>query len=185
MAVARRSLIATLATPSLASATTEPALDVGGTIAPPSPRRLDLAALDSVASVPLTTRTPWTLGPQQFSGVPLRRLLGALGAAGPVLHAIALNDINAPVTITTGRALRDHGWPEGATTVVVMLDAGGAFEALDPKGLHIWWGAYVGMSEQILRSGPLADIAADIVATRASARAAHGWIMDIYLIRKS
>ena len=100
-------------------------------------------------------------------------------------HAIPLNGLAAPVTITTGRALRDHGWPEGATTVVVMLDAGGAFEALDPKGLHIWWGAYVGMSEQILRSGPLADIAADIVATRASARAAHGWIMDIYLIRKS
>ena len=99
-------------------------------------------------------------------------------------HAIPLNGLAAPVTITTGRALRDHGWPEGATTVVVMLDAGGAFEALDPKGLHIWWGAYVGMSEQILRSGPLADIAADIVATRASARAAHGWIMDIYLIRK-
>jgi len=100
-------------------------------------------------------------------------------------HAVPLNGLAAPVTITTGRALRDHGWPEGATTVVVMLDAGGAFDALDPKGLHIWWGAYVGMSEQILRAGPLADIAADIVATRASARAAHGWIMDIYLIRKS
>lgn len=100
-------------------------------------------------------------------------------------HAIPLNGLAAPVTITTGRALRDHGWPEGATTVVVMLDAGGAFEALDPKGLHIWWGAYVGMSEQILRSGPLVDIAAEIVETRASARAAHGWIMDIYLIRKS
>jgi len=99
-------------------------------------------------------------------------------------HAIPLNDLAAPVTITTGRALRDHGWPDGATTVVVMLDAGGAFQALDPAGLTIWWGAYVGMAEQILRAGPLAQVKDDILAARAAARAAHGWIMDIYLIRK-
>ena len=99
-------------------------------------------------------------------------------------HTIPLNDLAAPVTITTGRALRDHGWPDGATTVVVMLDAGGAFQGLDPAGLTIWWGAYVGMAEQILRAGPLAQVKDDILATRAAARAAHGWIMDIYLIRK-
>ncbi len=29
-------------------------------------------------------------------------------------HAIPLNDVNAPVTITTGRRLREEGWPEGA-----------------------------------------------------------------------
>lgn len=100
-------------------------------------------------------------------------------------HAIPLNDLAAPVTITTGRALRDNGWPEGATTLVIMLDAGGAFETLDPSGFHIWWGAYVGMKEQILRAGPLADVRQDIVETRAAARAAHGWIMDIYLLRKA
>ena len=100
-------------------------------------------------------------------------------------HAIPLNDLAAPVTITTGRALRAGGWPEGATTIVVMLDAGGAFQTLDPAGLMIWWGAYVGMAEQILRSGPLAQVQDEIMATRASARAAHGWIMDIYLIRKA
>lgn len=99
-------------------------------------------------------------------------------------HVIPLNDLAAPVTITTGRALRDNGWPQDATTIVVMLDAGGAFQALDPAGLTIWWGAYVGMAEQILRAGPLAQVQDDILATRAAARAAHGWIMDIYLIRK-
>lgn len=46
-------------------------------------------------------------------------------------------------------------------------------------------GAYVGMAEQILRAGPLAQVQDDILATRATARAAHGWIMDIYLIRKT
>ncbi len=99
-------------------------------------------------------------------------------------HAIPLNDLGAPVTITTGRALRRDGWPAGASTVVVMLDAGGAFAALDPAGLTIWWGAYVGMAEQILRAGPLAEVQDEILATRAAARAAQGWIMDIYLLRR-
>ena len=100
-------------------------------------------------------------------------------------HAIPLNDLAAPVTITTGRRLRDTGWPEGADTAVVMLDSGGAFATLDPAGVHIWWGAYVGMENQILLSGPLAEMADLITETRAKARADHGWIMDIYLMRRS
>lgn len=99
-------------------------------------------------------------------------------------HAIPLNDLAAPVIITTGRQIRDNGWPEGADTAVVMLDAGGAFQTLDPAGIHIWWGAYVGMTEQILIEGPLADVGARIVDIRAKARAEHGWIMDIYLMRR-
>ncbi len=99
-------------------------------------------------------------------------------------HAIPLNDLGAPVVITTGRQLRDKGWPEAAGTVVVMLDAGGAFETLPPEGMQIWWGGYVGMAEQILIAGPLAEAAPQIMAARAEARAAHGWIMDIYLMRR-
>ena len=100
-------------------------------------------------------------------------------------HAIPLNDLAAPVTITTGRRLRETGWPEGAETAVVMLDSGGAFTTLDPAGITIWWGAYVGMENQILLSGPLAEMADRITETRARARADHGWIMDIYLMRRS
>lgn len=99
-------------------------------------------------------------------------------------HAIPLNDLGAPVTITTGRQLRDSGWPEGAGTVVVMLDAGGAFTALDMPHYHIWWGAYVGMQNEICIEGPLADMAEQIGTVRAQAKAAHGWIMDIYLLRR-
>jgi precorrin-6A synthase len=99
-------------------------------------------------------------------------------------HAIPLNTLAEPVTITTGRQLRDHGWPPGATTIAVMLDKGGAFTVLDPKGLTIWWGAYVGMEEECLIHGPLAQVAEDILATRARLRAKHGWIMDIYLLRR-
>ena len=66
-----------------------------------------------------------------------------------------------------------------------MLDAGGAFQSLEPEGIHIWWGAYVGMAEQILIQGPLAQVAETIRTTRAKARADHGWIMDIYLMRRN
>jgi precorrin-6A synthase len=106
--------------------------------------------------------------------------LQALTAA----HAIPLNTLAAPVTITTGRQLRDHGWPEGAVTLAVMLDKGGAFTTLDPEGVTIWWGAYVGMPEETLIHGPLAEVSQEILATRATLRAEHGWIMDIYLLRR-
>lgn len=99
-------------------------------------------------------------------------------------HGIALNKVAGPVTITTGRRLRDLGWPEGAGRVVVMLDSGGAFEVLEPENYYIWWGAYLGMKEQVLIAGALKDVGAQITRTRAARRALHGWIMDIYLLEK-
>lgn len=99
-------------------------------------------------------------------------------------HAIPLNDLGAPVVITTGRRLRDEGWPPGAETVVVMLDAGGAHDTIAPEGVTIWWGAFLGMPDQLLLSGPLAETGGRIARARAAARAAHGWIMDIYLMRR-
>lgn len=130
------------------------------------------------------------------------RIAARLGAAGMPLrvsvvpgitslqvltaeHGIALNTLGAPVIITTGRRLRDAGWPAGADTVAVMLDAGNAFEVLDPAGLHIWWGAYLGMPQQALLAGPLPDVAPQITHLRAALRATHGWIMDIYVLRRS
>jgi precorrin-6A synthase len=99
-------------------------------------------------------------------------------------HGIPLNEIGKPFLVTTGRQLRDKGWPSGVETVVVMLDGGTAFQALDPKGLHIWWGAYLGMPHQIILSGTLAEIGTKIVDMRAEARARHGWIMDSYIIKR-
>ncbi|WP_425040908.1 precorrin-6A synthase (deacetylating) [Primorskyibacter sp. S187A] len=112
--------------------------------------------------------------------VPGVTALQALTAA----HAIPFNTVNGPVTVTTGRNLRDQGWPEGAETLVVMLDGQCSFQALDPDGLDIWWGGFLGMPEQVLVSGALADVSAEIIRTRAAARAAHGWIMDTYLLRR-
>ncbi|MEJ7935477.1 precorrin-6A synthase (deacetylating) [Sphingobium sp. AN558] len=99
-------------------------------------------------------------------------------------HAIPLNPLAGPVTITTGRMLRAHGWPDGADTVVVMLDGGCAFEVLEPQGVTIWWGAYLGMAHEALEQGPLAQAGPRIAARRADLRARHGWIMDVYLMRK-
>lgn len=100
-------------------------------------------------------------------------------------HAIPLNDLGAPVVLTTGRRLREGGWPVGADTVAVMLDAGGAFEGLDPEGLHIWWGACLGLPQQVLDAGPLAEAGPRILAARARLRQDHGWVMDIYLLRRA
>lgn len=100
-------------------------------------------------------------------------------------HAIPLNTVNGPVLITTGRRLRDHGWPADAETVVVMLDGECSFADLKEPGLMIWWGAFLGMPEQVLAHGPLPDITDHIRAIRAQARAEHGWLMDTYLLRKA
>ncbi|ETA53515.1 precorrin-6A synthase (deacetylating) [Ponticoccus alexandrii] len=99
-------------------------------------------------------------------------------------HAIPFNTVNGAVTVTTGRRLRDHGWPEGAETVVVMLDGECSFQVLEPSGLSIWWGGFLGMAEQVLESGPLGEAGPRIVRARAEARARHGWIMDTYLLRR-
>jgi precorrin-6A synthase len=115
-----------------------------------------------------------------FDVIPGVTAIQALCAA----HAIPLNDIGAPFIVTTGRRLREQGWPPGAETVVVMLDGATAFRSLDPTGLHIWWGAYLGMPHQIIFSGPLAEIDTEIVDARAQARARHGWIMDSYILKR-
>lgn len=99
-------------------------------------------------------------------------------------HAIPVNTLNAPFTISTGRQLRDHGWPADCETLVVMLDGECTFQTLDGDAFDIWWAAFLGMPEQVLDYGRLGEVADRIVARRAEARAAHGWIMDTYLLRR-
>ncbi|MGY3446500.1 precorrin-6A synthase (deacetylating) [Bradyrhizobium sp. USDA 4473] len=99
-------------------------------------------------------------------------------------HALPLNEIGEPFLVTTGRRLREGGWPAGVDTIVVMLDGGAAFQTLDAAGLTIWWGAYLGMSDQIIMAGELAETGPRIVAARREARAQHGWIMDCYVLKR-
>lgn len=94
-------------------------------------------------------------------------------------HRIPLNDIGEPVLITTGRQLREHGL---AGAAVVMLDGECSFLECPPR-TRIWWGAYLGTPDEILIDGTVGEVGDQIARERAEARARHGWIMDIYLLR--
>lgn len=103
----------------------------------------------------------------------------ALAAA----HGIPLNRIGEPIHVTTGRKLAE-GLAHDIDSTLVMLDDGSALEALDPAGLAIWWGAYLGTPDEVLVAGSLAEVKAEILRLRRERRAAKGWIMDTYLLRR-
>jgi precorrin-6A synthase len=96
-------------------------------------------------------------------------------------HRIPLNQIGAPVHITTGRLLAAHA-PTADT--VVMLDGECAFNTVKDGDMEIYWGAYLGTPDEILIRGKLSEVSAQIQQTRADARQRKGWIMDTYLLRK-
>jgi precorrin-6A synthase len=98
-------------------------------------------------------------------------------------HRTTLNRIGKPVEITTGRNLA-AGWPDDADSVVVMLDGEDTYRRFADQDVEIFWGAYLGTPDEILISGKLKDVSARIYETRTAARAANGWIMDTYLMRK-
>jgi precorrin-6A synthase len=104
----------------------------------------------------------------------------ALAAA----HRITLHGIGRPVHVTTGRRLAEEGWPAGVDDVVVMLDGRLAFTTVDPDGVDIYWGAYLGTPDQILVAGALAGVAPEIERIRAEARERKGWMFDTYLLRR-
>jgi precorrin-6A synthase len=98
-------------------------------------------------------------------------------------HRIALNRIGESVLLTTGRKLAE-GFPDDAGSVVVLLDGVQAFADLADQDLEIFWGAYLGTEHEILRAGKLAEVKDEIAAVRRQARERHGWIMDVYLLRR-
>lgn len=104
-------------------------------------------------------------------------------------HGVVLHRVGEPVHITTGRRLVDE-WRAAEVadltlgTVVVMLD--GHLHCRELAATHpdtvIHWGAYVGMPQQKLRAGRLADVIDEIVQLRADLREEHGWVMDVYAL---
>jgi len=97
-------------------------------------------------------------------------------------HKIALNRIGEPIHITTGRQLAAG---MSGDNVVVMLDGDCAFKNIKDPEVDIYWGAYIGTGDEILVSGKLRDCGREIETIRNEARRRHGWIMDIYLLRKN
>jgi precorrin-6A synthase len=98
-------------------------------------------------------------------------------------HKVPLNRIGQSIEITTGRKMAE-GFPEGADSVVVMLDAEDTYKRFADQDIDIFWGAYVGMPDEILVAGKVGDVAGEIERMRADARQANGWIMDSYLMRR-
>jgi precorrin-6A synthase len=96
-------------------------------------------------------------------------------------HKIALNAIGEAVTITTGAQVA-AGCMGAAPRTVVMLDGRGAFRSVMDQDLDIYWGAYLGMEEEVLLSGKLSEIAGQIEETCERERQNKGWIMDTYLL---
>jgi precorrin-6A synthase len=118
--------------------------------------------------------------PLDFDVIPGISSLQALAAR----HRIAWARVGGAVQITTGRRLV-AGLPEGADDVLVMLDSGCTFSAVAGEDVEIYWGAYVGTDDEILVSGPVHEVAAEIERLRRDARERKGWVMDAYLLRRT
>jgi hypothetical protein len=83
---------------SLSQPAEKPILAVSGKIANTNKdgvAQFDRAMLESIGMVSFTTSTPWYKEPVAFEGVPLAKLMQAVGAKGERLVAVALNDYSA------------------------------------------------------------------------------------------
>lgn len=98
-------------------------------------------------------------------------------------HRLVLNRVGEPVTITTGRRLRDEV-AAGRDNLVVMLDGGLSCAALGGDW-EIWWGANLGTAGEALVAGPLHEVLGEIRLARDRARRRTGWVMDTYLLRRA
>ncbi len=130
-----------------------------------------LRIVDAVASHGVELRT--TVVP----GISSVQLLAAR-------HRLVLNGIGGSVHLTTGRRLlaeyrRDLG------DVVVMLDGTLTCARLldEHPDLEIFWGAQLGLADEALVAGPLAEVLDELRRVRLRLRADRGWVMDTYLLR--
>jgi precorrin-6A synthase len=99
-------------------------------------------------------------------------------------HKIILNRVGQPIHVTTGRRLLDEYSP-ALGDVVVMLDGDLACGGLVDRfgDLMIYWGAQLGLPDEVLVSGRLRRVIDEIRTRRAAVRNARGWVMDTYLLR--
>lgn len=98
-------------------------------------------------------------------------------------HKIPLNRVGQGLLITTGRRL-SKGLPDDLDDFVVMLETQSAFGAAGDD-IDIYWGAYLGMDDEMLVSGKLSERADEIVRLRQQQKARKGWIMDTCLLRRN
>lgn len=95
-------------------------------------------------------------------------------------HRIVLHEVGEPVHVMTARRLRE-ACDEGHRNVVIML--GGGVDLAGLEGWRIWWGANLGAPGEELVAGRVGDVLDQIGSARTRAKAAAGWVMDVYLLR--
>lgn len=117
------------------------------------------------------------LAVEVFPGISSVQLLAAR-------HRMILNAVGGPIHLTTGRRLVEEFDP-GLGTVVVMLDGDLACARLVDRhpDLEIAWGAQLGLVDEALVRGRLADVLTEITELRAAIRSQRGWVMDVYALR--
>jgi precorrin-6A synthase len=96
-------------------------------------------------------------------------------------HRLVLNDVGGAVHVTTARRLRAD-LDAGHDNLVVMLN-----RTLDLAGCEdwqLWWGANLGGVGEELVAGRVGEVLPAVEAARERARAAAGWVMDLYLLRR-
>lgn len=98
-------------------------------------------------------------------------------------HGIPLNRVGETITITTARRVL-AGEADGLTSFIVMLDSEAAWKRFADEDAEIFWGAYLGMGEEILVAGKIRKVADEIERVRREARQRNGWLMDTYLVRR-
>jgi precorrin-6A synthase len=100
-------------------------------------------------------------------------------------HRIVLHEVGRPVHITTGRRLQE-AVSAGLDTIVAMLNP--PPHRVDFTGLDdwtLWWGANLGAPGEQLRTGRLADVLPELGPARDVARQRDGWVMDVFLVRRT
>ncbi|MCW2758856.1 MAG: hypothetical protein JWO46_2602 [Nocardioidaceae bacterium] len=96
-------------------------------------------------------------------------------------HRIVLHEVGQAMHVTTGRRLRE-AIDQGQDNIVVMLNS-----RIDLAGLEDWtihWGGNLGTPSEELVAGRVGDVLGEVEAARERAKAAAGWVMDIFLLRR-
>jgi precorrin-6A synthase len=107
------------------------------------------------------------------------------GVSAPQLlaarHGIVLHEVGRPVHVTTARRLGE-AVASGQDNIVVMLGSEPQLGGLEDWS--IWWGANLGTEGEELVSGRVGGALPALAEARARAKAAAGWVMDVYLLRR-
>ena len=100
-------------------------------------------------------------------------------------HRIVLHEVGRPVHVTTGRRLQE-AVGAGLDNILSMLNP--PTERMDFAGLDewtMWWGANLGAAGERLVAGRVGDVLPAVADARAHATARDGWVMDIFLVRRT